>query len=130
MKSVHGVNEVPNPSYVHVESITPVGITTTPGVTALTAGAIKGGDVPKKIEFTTVLIFTRSETIIFTLFKDGVAQGQLRTHDAGGAFTQTVSMHWVDPAPGKGEPVYHVTAFGSVGGATTLASRALTVTNQ
>lgn len=131
MKAVHGVNEVPNPSVTATASPTPVPIVVGPPpseTVLLTAPAIKGGDVAKQIQFTGTIIYTAPEQVTFVLYKDGVAMGNY-VHDAGGAFTQTITMHWFDAASGKGEPVYELRAYGAVGGITTAGFRRLTVSN-
>lgn len=120
--------ETPQPSYQTAHTTTPQAIALTSTILQ-TAPAIKGGDVAKKIEFTVDLASVAIETIIFTLFKDGVAQSEPLTHRLVAADVQLVSMHWVDEAPGKGEPVYSIRATGSVGANTIASTRHLTVSN-
>lgn len=125
-------HETPNPSWVQANALVPVPIPLGPAeAVILTAPEIKGGDVTKKIELTVVLEYTGPEQVTFTLYRDGAAQPLTYMHEAGLAApeTNTVSMHWIDVAPGKAEPVYEVRASGNVGAVTSALSRQLSVFN-
>jgi hypothetical protein len=127
-------HETPNPSSVTVRTNDAEVIPLSPTeVTLVTAPAIKGGDVPKHIHFSCLLQWTGAEVVIFNVYRDGALfldTTDLFSHDAGAAVFQTVSFHFVDATPGKGEPVYDIRAQGSVGAITTATNRRLTITNQ
>lgn len=130
MKAVHGVNEVPNPSFVTVIASNAVAIDTTPSVTTLlTATGIKGGDVAKKIEFTTEMVFTGAEGVNLFLYRDGVQIGETFSLTAPDVENKLFTVHWVDTAPGKGEPVYSVRADSVAGEIATVLQRRLTISN-
>lgn len=121
----------PNPSYVTTRFSDAVLVPTgTPAVLS-TAPEIKGGDVPKKIDFCCVVTSGSLEFIVFHLFRDGseiqgppfFGEQLLANGDA------LISMHWVDESPGKGKPVYDVRADGTTGDIAIAGVRSLTVHN-
>lgn len=130
MNSQQGPHKLPQPSNTTAITSTPAPIAVGPGGTVIsTAPAIKGGDVAKLILLTVVLIPGADELVSVDLERDGVSI-------AAGVFTEPVStgvsitrtFHWVDTAPGKGEPVYSIRAVGTVGSCV-AGRRRITVAN-
>lgn len=121
--------QTPNPSFTSAAGSGTPTIASAPGTVAVTAPAIKGGDVEKKIEATIAIVGGASESLIVSCEKDGVQFGEFYGLSVTAGPTFTFSGHWVDTAPGKAEPVYRVRITASTGGASALSSRRITVFN-
>jgi hypothetical protein len=128
-------HETPKPSYVTDYQAGVVVIPVAPGVVVSTAPAIKGGDVPKKIEFTVALGWeVAPDSIAIECLKDSVPLTEVWGVDnpnVGGPapMTTTYSFHWVDETPGKGAPVYSIRMTASAGGGSGVAFRRVTAFN-
>jgi hypothetical protein len=134
VKTVIGGHGVPSPS-----AVTKKDTVTTPtipmGAPAVisTAPAIKGGDAPKVIIFTVVILPTSNETVTFHMFRDGAevdaTDAYMQGADPAAPTPIAFTLHWYDPSPGKGAPVYDIRAESSAAAGTTANGRRLTVMN-
>lgn len=127
-------HETPNPSYVTVRVDAGTGNITTAETVVATATAIKGGDVPKKIDLSCQINPDGvQQVLIFRCYRDGVqiedAADQFRQGLPAANDVELVTMHWVDTTPGKGAPVYEVRATSTVDGTVTASNRRITAHN-
>ncbi len=134
MKANIGPHEAPSPSYVTQRDDGATGSITTSETVVSTASAIKGGDAPKKIDFSCQLNPDDTpQTLTFALYRDGTqitGAGDVFDQRVGAATdVEIVSMHWVDASPGKATPVYEVRATSTADGTVTASRRRLTVHN-
>lgn len=131
MKTTAGPYQVPSPSYVTQRDDGATGVITTAETVLSTAGAIKDGDAPKKIDFTCQLNADGAQqALVFRLYRDNVVLSATNAFTQGLPATtdiELVCMHWVDPSPGKATTVYEVRAVSTVDGTVTASGRTLTV---
>jgi hypothetical protein len=122
--------ETPHPSSVSANETDTPNISSGSPVTVLTAPAIKGGDVPKIVQATMPISASGSdETITYDCLRDGSTSLGTYTHTVPDGTTMLASPHWYDSAPGKGEPVYTVTAQSTSGDGQAESGRRITVHN-
>jgi hypothetical protein len=134
MKATAGAHQVPNPSYVTQRDDGGTGAITTSETVLSTAPSIKGGDAPKKIDFScNINPDGAGQVLTFRLYRNGTqissASDTFRKGLPATTDIDPITLHWVDESPGKATPVYEVRATSTVDGTVNASSRRLTVHN-